>query len=383
MEVIRYMELRGTPREMGEAHGEAWRDEIRDFIARRIDVARDFVERHDPGRGLTREDVSGAGRLLVATHRDYDADIWSELEGIAVGADVGIADLLACNGLTDVRDWLLLRAGSGLRGRERAAPPEAGTDHGGCTAFVTSATVSGGSPLLGQTWDMHPDARHFLLVQRRRPDRGPGALALTTVGCLPLIGINDHGVSVGTNNLVPTDARVGVSYLFTIARAFRERTAESAAAVIESTPRLSGHNFVLADTQASLNIETTARRSMRTRVDSDARGKGVFVHANHYVSVELRPHACTGIELPSSRWREEHLYEGFRAADRPLNPAICWDLLSDATRGEGAVCNEDYDGVYGLAATAATAVVDPAAGVLLACAGGARLGRQERFALDR
>ncbi|MEA3408989.1 MAG: hypothetical protein U9Q95_01430, partial [Candidatus Eisenbacteria bacterium] len=141
---------------------------------------------------------------------------------------------------------------------------------------------------------------------------------------------------------------------------------------------LSGHAFMVADSATVLDVETTARKARRTEHDS-----GVRVHSNHYLAPELGVLAFEGIDTSSSLWRRSHLDEAFRRCRRPVDEGLCWKLLSDATRGDGAVCNEDYDGQYGEVATAATVVIRPDGGEIIACAGGARLGEQRRFAFSR
>jgi hypothetical protein len=224
---------------------------------------------------------------------------------------------------------------------------------------------------------MHPDARDFLLVINRNPEGRPETLSLTTVGCLSLTGVNSEGVGVCTSNLVPIDARDGISYLFTISKALTASSAREAAAVVERTDRLSGHCFMVADESFVIDVETTACHA-RTTSHAD----GVGVHSNHYLDEELSLLAYDGVDTASSRWRRRHLDDAFRNAGRPVDEPFCWDLLSDATRGDGAVCNEDLEGQYGEVATAATVVIDPREGRVAACAGGARLGEKLVFKLE-
>jgi hypothetical protein len=356
---------------MGEAQGEAHRDEIREFVARRIAHLIDFVRKYDPGRALNEAEVIALAERLIDAHRSYDVPLWQEFRGIARGAGISEARLLVGNGLTDVRDLVLME---GLRRSGDGPPHTRGTDVGGCTSFGATAEATGVAPIAGQTWDMHPDARHFLVVVRRGPDNGPSTLSLTTVGCLCLSGLNSEGVAVCTSNLVPTDAGRGVNYLFTISRALRTRSAEEAAALVERTPRLSGHDFMIADTCSVVDVETTAELSSRT-----THWEGVRVHSNHYMNESLKKRAFEGVDTSSSLWRREHLQSAFRAARRPVDRDLCWELLSDSTRGDGAVCNEDYRGEFGEVATAATVVIETDAGRLTACAGGARLGERREF----
>ncbi len=360
---------------MGETHGEEFRDAIREFTERRIEYCLGFVDKYDPGRPIGREDVLRVAEEVMEPHRQYDDAVWQEFEGVARGAGVGLPELLVGNGLTDLRDLVLMADETGADPREpESAGGRGGGDTGECTSFACSAEVSGGSPIIGQTWDMHPDARDYLAVVRRRPCDAPETLSLTTVGCLSLTGLNSEGVAVCNNNLVPTDPQSGVNYLFAITRALAATTALDAVRVIEETPRLSGHNFVVGDASRAFNLEMTTTSSARTDVK-----RGVFVHANHYTAPALLSAAYERIDLAGSRWRETHLVELFRDVLHPITADVCWELLSDNTRGAGAVCNEDYDSIYGESATAATVVIEPADGRLIACAGGARLGRAHSF----
>ena len=367
---------------MGESHGEEHRDEIREFVSRRIEHLIGFIGKYDPDRALSVSSMQEVAESLLEAHREYDQHLWEEFAGIARGAGVSEAELLIGNGLTDVRDLVLMRGFRGREGEELPghSPEDPGAiahgDTGECTVFGAAAEACGGSPIIGQTWDMHPDARDFLLVIQRRPEGRPSTLGLTTVGCLSLTGVNSDGVGICTSNLVPTDARDGICYLFTISKALTASNAREAATLIETTDRLSGHCFMVADGSSVIDIETTACHSRNT-----SHTIGVRVHSNHYIDEELALLAYDGVDTASSRWRRRHLDSAFQNAASPLDEALCWNLLSDATRGDGAVCNEDYEGRFGDVATAATIVVDPDAGSITVCAGGARLWKKSSFRL--
>jgi len=199
---------------------------------------------------------------------------------------------------------------------------------------------------------------------------------VTTTGCLCLIGMNAEGVAVGNTNLIPTDARGGVNYLFTITRALKCSSAAEAAGAIEATPRMSGHNFYVADGADAVNLETTAARCVRTEVTDD-----VLVHTNHYLVDELLPLEFEPHPKENSVFRCGQLAGHFSGAGGPVTMDDCWRALSDDTRGAGAVCNEDYDGRFAPFATLATILMCPGRGELHACEGGARSGSREVFKL--
>ncbi len=369
MSQLRRVVLAGSPAAMGEAFGEQFRDDVRALTETRIGHVTEFVSKYQPERKLPREEMLGLAGRSIDVHRQFDEAVWAEFAGIARGAELTVEELLIGNGFTDMRDYVLF-GGS-------AAPPVGADEHTGeCSAFLVAESCAADNPIIGQTWDMNSDAGPFVLLAHRKPTGAPETIGLTTTGCLCLIGMNSEGVAVGNTNLTPTDARVGVNYLFTITKALARESAEAAAASIEATPRMSGHNYYVADEAEAVNLETTAQRTVRTDV-----ADGVFVHTNHYLADELRPLEFAGPDLANSRFRHERLAGNFADVAAPVTMDDCWSALSDNTRGAGAVCNEDFDGRYGGFATLATVVMCPGLGRLWACEGGARLGTREELTL--
>ncbi|MFO7899307.1 MAG: hypothetical protein R6V58_09625, partial [Planctomycetota bacterium] len=62
------IELRGSPAAMGEAFGETFRDETRGLTESRIRHLIEFVERHAPGRSVSREAVLACVGQTVPAH---------------------------------------------------------------------------------------------------------------------------------------------------------------------------------------------------------------------------------------------------------------------------------------------------------------------------
>ncbi len=350
MSAIRVIELAGPPAAMGEAFGEELREDVRALTESRIEHLVRFAERCAPERRITRKRALEAAGRTVEAHRRFSPPVWDEFRGIARSSGLTDEELLIGNGLTDLRDFVAF---------ERRSPRGGPASHDGeCSALLAPAECADGRPVVGQTWDMNADAAPFVLIVRRKPVDAPGTLCLTTAGCLCLIGMNAEGVAVGNTNLIPTDVRVGVNYLFVITRALMCRSAREAADAIEAAPRLSGHNYYAADGRDVINVETTARRSHRTIADRD-----VFVHTNHYLAEPLRALEFTGQNLANSRWRYETLAEDAARLRPPVSMAACWELLSRVSQDK---VPPDISG--GGAATLAAVVQCPATRRLLVCA---------------
>ena len=332
---------------MGESFGEQCREKIVAFTEIRLTCAAEFVKGHASDTPLDRDAVRRAAASMVEAHRSFSPAVWEEFEGISRGSGVAVQDLVVTNGLTDIRDYLLLSHAPRIARRDASHE---------CTAMMIPGGGTGAGPLVGQTWDMHEEASDFIVIVHRAPEGRPATVGLTTTGCLCLIGVNDAGLAVGNTNLVPTDAGIGFNYLFTITEALACTSVEEVVAVVQRTPRLSGHNFYAADRRQVVNLECTARRMARTDVTDCP-----FLHTNHYLDPRLAP-----MEYPrdifNSRWRLERIQALF--ASMPAVPDVdwCWKQLRDVAQ---CCVPEPAAGV----STVAGVLMQPAGGLLHVGAG--------------
>ena len=353
MSDFRFVELSGSPAAMGEAFGEQFRDEIRGLFEARMSRVKRFLALQDPGRPFSPAAVLKVARGTIDAHQSYDARIWDEFAGIARGSGLALDELLVTNGLTDIQDLILF---------DKAAASQAfGAHVDECTAMLVPGECGGGQPLLCQTWDMHAEAGDYLAVVHRKPDDGPETRGLTTTGCLCLIGLNSEGVGVGNTNLVPTDSRIGVNYLFTLTRALRCRSAAQAADAVASTPRLSGHNFMIVDGRSVFNVECTATRDHRRQVRDEP-----FVHANHYLEDSLRPLEFQR-QTDNSHWRYKKMCGLLGRLPRPITIDACWQHFAQVSQHHVPAANGFDENLV----TVATIALCPAAGRFYVCSGAA------------
>ncbi|MCA9544797.1 MAG: hypothetical protein KC613_10420, partial [Myxococcales bacterium] len=245
--------LSGTPRAMGQAHGEALRDRIQAFVDVRFAAVAQYVA--DRGQG------SIDGLLAIAAESRRISAAWhpegvAEADGIAEGAGVDPVRLYAATNMTDMRDVLLL-----------AGDPQAQTPPGdaeGCSSvMIPGARTATGHALVGQTWDLNPTDVDFIVGFHRKPAEGPETWGITCVGCLTLVAMNSHGVTVGTTNIKTWGARPGVGYLNLLHRAAHAPDAETAARWITDAPRAGAHTYWLADAAAQIELEAAPTRVVR------------------------------------------------------------------------------------------------------------------------
>src|SRR5690606_11141422 len=133
----------------------------------------------------------------------WDPKGFEELAGIAEGANLEAPLLYTITNMTDMRDAVLLSAKEG--------EPFDKASVEGCTSVLVPRThTRSGLPLVGQTWDLNPPDVEFVVAIHRKPSDGPETFSVTCVGCHSLMGMNEHGLAVGTTNIKTFGSHEGV-----------------------------------------------------------------------------------------------------------------------------------------------------------------------------
>jgi isopenicillin-N N-acyltransferase like protein len=132
-------------------------------------------------------------------------------------------------------------------------------------------------------------------------------VAFTTVGCVGMIGMNEHGVCVGINNLSGGDGDVGVTWPFVVRKALQQRDLDGALRCVTEARLAGAHNYLLLDRAGrGANVEATTTRTVVTPLEGDA-----VVHANHCLRRRRSRSSGPGTRPPSraasggrrGRWR--------------------------------------------------------------------------------
>ncbi len=365
---IPVLTVRGSTYEMGLQQGRAFSEQIHAFSVSRLQRLQGFVRQYGQAE-VTESEVLAICRDLLPLHAQYDSLIWEECLGIARGADIELPALLLGMGYTDIRDYVCQ-----IKGFDFC---QTGAEDEGCTAFLLPPdSVIERRVVLAQTWDMSTEAMAYLLILKRYPHEGPATVYLTTMGGLGLIGLNDRGLAVGTTNLIAQDCQPGVHYLHTISRALQAGSYADLRERILSTPRLSGHSFLITDGLQGAILETSSTHSACFELDEDP-----LVKTNHYSDL-MRPYE---LMMPRVR-RLNSMYRGSRALSLLCSQTVwatdrCWEILADDLRSQcgAAICNEDPTGQYAEFSTVATCLVDLNAKQLRVCRGGARTGQVQEI----
>jgi len=170
--IARHISTETDPFRRGAEFGRAHRDAVHGTVQA-------YEKLFSAVHGYGHSDVLAAGAAVGAELSAYP-DVVSEIAGIASGAGVEAATLMAVNARTEL-----------LAGASR---PE-------CSAIGVLPSRTGGETILAQNWDWHPDVRSSLVVWTIPGEDGSWFTTFTEAGILAKIGLNSHGVGVCVNIL--------------------------------------------------------------------------------------------------------------------------------------------------------------------------------------
>ena len=204
-----------------------------------------------------------------------------ELRGIADGAGLDLADVLAINVRTEV-----MYAAKARQAPTAARLPAQLSQPAECSAFARVPAPGQNDPvLIGQNWDWLLHSAQTLVVLEVRQDEGPDFVTVVEAGLLAKTGMNAAGLGLVTNALV-TDADVGepgLPYHVLLRAVLDCTTVTDAVEVLQAGPRSSSANYLIAQAGgAALDIE--AAPGDFTRLYPVYPEDGVLRHTNHFLA---------------------------------------------------------------------------------------------------
>jgi isopenicillin-N N-acyltransferase-like protein len=349
----------GAPREMGRQYGEHFRDLIQPFVGNRVLAVETYLS--DVGHKGT-DRLFEAGAACLDKVRDFDPAGHAEHIGIAEGAGIDPVRLFTTANMTDVRDIIAY-----------PGDPVVTEDEGCTVGLVPPGMTAGASALQAQTWDLNGPDVEYVIALNRLPDDGPETWTVTCAGCQTLMGMNQHGIAVGTTNLKTFGARVGIPYLSLLHRALREGTREAASRIVETTPVAGAHTYWIGDADGATEWEKTPQTADARNTDD-----GPLARANHCL---FEANASRETDLSPSTHNRFARMNALLAAGDAHSVETFKTLLADRADGRLSINRfpEDASG----ATTNAVIVCDPARLEFHACRGPADKGEWVQLAFER
>ena len=192
-------------------------------------------------------------------------------------------------------------------------------------------------------------------------------------GSPTLIGMNEHGLWVGTTNIKVQGAHVGVGYLDIPHRAIRERDYLAAVRVATEAPRSAAHTYWYADANGGLQLECSASRVVQRPLDSD-----ILVQTNHCLD---ETHVNREGEPPSPSSLARLSRAKALLGDGPVTVEAARAMMSDRSDGVLSINRRLEDNEP--STTNACMIGVPATRTFEACRGGADRGDWVTLPFDR
>ena len=350
----RHITVAGNPTAMGQAIGEAARDEIRGFVG----IA---LERVDKTLAVSRATAMRVASQCVPLAESYAPDMMAELRGTAGAAGVSIDDLM------------LLQVHNQLQ-------PDAGN---GCTAVSASRSVTaGGSSLIGQNWDNDPALDPFTIVLTRRGEGRqdacgtggegrqdacgtgegtPATMSVTQAGLIGYIGISDAGMGLCLNTLPAPGREIGVPHYFIVRAISEAASLDDAVREVSRARRAIPANVLLATPQGPADLEITIDDLHVLRDD----GSGIVTHTNHCLHPDLAAVNDRFPELIQSRPRKDRVDRLLQAGSDPLGAERLKTILADHDNHPRSICRHANDDAgTGFWKTVFSVIMEPDAGLM-------------------
>lgn len=316
--ILPFVHAQGSWGEIGEQVGTMFAPAIGRHVAA-------WVQHVTRETGAGRDEVREAAAGFAEPIRQHAPFLWEELEGMARGSGVPIADLLILQARAEV-----------LRARRQAPAPRPLPE---CTTFAAGGRrTEGGRALFGQNVDLIPFVEAFGVIVRQYPKDAPAMLLYTTAGLLGHNGLNEAGVGVCANFIDdPSGWGDGLPRYLLSRLALREESAARAVKALLEPPRAASRNVLVADDRGVfLDVEALRKDAAVLHGEDD-----LLVHANHLEAPQFQ-----GYETPTenSLCRRRRLQELLEGATAPITVRDVRRFYRDHANAPHSVCAHPFEG---------------------------------------
>jgi isopenicillin-N N-acyltransferase-like protein len=252
---IQPLSLEGTAYQRGLCHGETLRPQIQELVGAwqaQLSAGFQLDAAQVIHRFLQRTD-------FVSAIQKWTPDLLDEVRGIADGCGLSSETMLAFQLIDEL--W---------------ASGEVVFEH--CTAIGFPATAKEPAHL-GETLDVETFRDGFQVILRiADPGSGMEAFVTSTAGLIGLNGMNNRGVGVCVNGLLPLNSRTdGLPVACVVRGLLTCPSTEQAADFLRRIPHACGQNYLVGGPEGMIDLECSANQVVEYLPDER---KGVVWHAN-------------------------------------------------------------------------------------------------------
>ena len=263
-----YLEVSGTPREIGRGIGRMFGDKIRMGLERRADWFGD-LKAFAAGEGRSAYDIFEAAAMK------HTPRAFSELQGCAQGAEIPFETMMVLN--------LKAEFGTLIAKKEMEASTGAGEGNPGCSTVVL---VRDGQVIHLHNEDGHEEYKDLMFMVKAVPNDGIPYVCLSYPGVLPgnAPAVNARGLVQTTNYIACKEVRPGVGRYFLDRMILEASGIDEALAWSTHPDRAFGyhHVFTSLSEKRSVAVEVSPGKKEIKEIN------GLYYHTNHLVFDGMR-----------------------------------------------------------------------------------------------
>jgi isopenicillin-N N-acyltransferase-like protein len=327
MQITQYpfIQVSGTPYEMGVQHGEQCEARIHRFL--------DMLT-----SGHAREEILKRTDAFAPLFEKYVPQRVEEVRGLAKGSKISFQEAL----LLQIRGEI-----GGVKSEEA------------CTAFVIGPSLTAsGEILVGQNSDMTKEMESVGIVLHATPKEGPRILMWTFGGHLGYHGMNSAGVAHFANALGGGPSwRLALPHYPVKRELLGQQTVAECLDVLERLPVCSSGNYVLTGGCGGLiDVELTPEGYATL----DDAGEGFIVHTNHFLSSRFATPETHAQSLKDSFPRLRRFRQFVTEHAGQITVSLLQQFLADHDNYPTSICRHSEDGET--SKTVATLIAEPKSG---------------------
>lgn len=254
---IREVALSGVGYELGLQHGQIFKKEIGELIAK-------FKEK------TTKELGKDANEVLAdfyqktsfdASIKRWTPELYEEVRGIADGADQPFKDVMVFSLLDEF--WVY----------------QDNIENHHCSGVGVPAR-NGQPGYIAQNMDIEAYTDGYqVLLRIERNGTHPEQLILTHPGCIALNGMNETGIGACMNTLMQLNANTtGLPVAFIVRRITSTSDKDQLLDFIQNVPHASGQNYIIGIREEVYDFEASANKVLRFNPKNE---NGTVYHTNH------------------------------------------------------------------------------------------------------
>lgn len=337
----------GDAKTIGHAQGETFKTKLKELIQLRYEHTANYKNR---SVSFLKKSLKAKAYQSWVYLQQHDKFSSQKIKALVQSSGVDLIDYLIISSVTDFRDI--------------AQDPE------GCTSMVLTNTHN---QIIGaQTWDLAQANLPYVIMIHEAPDQAPERWTLNCYGTPPLMGMNEHGVAIGTTNIKTRDIGDGLGYVHLIDIALNGKTARSSVEKFRFLPRMASHTYWVVDSKDGFQIDTGHQFYQNFAYQDEP-----LVRTNHPI---VEPLKNLQLEHPSLSSLMRKTQAENLLTNTPHNIHDIINILGDRHHGSESISRliSDNTGIT----TNACFVADPTHKEIWACRGPAQQGEWNCFQFE-